>query len=378
MSNDESPSADALGATAATSGNGAAANESHDDDKDTAEQKEQQTHGNVLAGSNNSSQKGRARRRGRGNINRNRRKGKDGTNPGAQPNQHKPDAAGGGGGGRVRNSYLKIVVDDASVDLLHGTARRIRQEVRQRFPDVPKDDETGDAKEGSTKASADAADNTDEPPPDDKDQPPPKQQKRRPPRPLTFKPRSRDSLHMTFFFGGTTICEIPPEELMEWHDKVMARLQQASENTDDNSGDDAEASRYTLQFRGLSLFPPGRNTLVVGIFDGSPELHRLHNDLRDIARNSNSDGLKEVVQRSKKRWTVHVTLGDLHGGGRGDAKKETLKELGKMLEVGIGLEALGEQDESTNPPSFTAKVWGVAMGGPVPPQVELKWDHFFI
>ena len=85
------------------------------------------------------------------------------------------------------------------------------------------------------------------------------------------------------------------------------------------------------------------------------------------------------MKRSKERWTAHVTLGDLYGGGRGEAKEEKLNEMTKMLQDGLGLEALKMQEDVlvVNPSNFTAKVKGIAMGGPVPPQVELNWDHLF-
>ena len=286
---------------------------------------------------------------------------------GSQNTKKQTGGGDGGYGKRVRNSYLKIVMDDESVDLMFDMAQRIRQVIRERFPDVPKDEqEEGTSKDG--KEMSDVDQNHDDRQP---------LKKRKPPRPLTFKPRSRNSLHMTFFFGGTTICEIPPEELVEWHDQVMDRLRQASKSMSDNKSGPTESSRYTLQFRELCLFPPQRHTLIVAIFDGSPELHKLHDDLRDIAKDSNSDGLKEVVKRSKERWTAHVTLGDLYGGGRGEAKQEQLNELAKMLQDGIGLEVLEGKEGMMHPSDFTAKVKGIAMGGPVPPQVILDWDYFF-
>ena len=281
--------------------------------------------------------------------------------------KHKKKAAGGGG--RARNSYLKILMDDESVDLMHDMAQRIRQVVRKNFPDVPEYqvEDTNETVTSDKLCDGNGLKGTGYPPP----------KKRKPPRPLTFKPRSRNSLHMTFFFGGTTICEIPQEELEVWHDQVMARLKLASRPVGNNESGETEASRYTLQFRELCLFPPRRNTLVVAIFEGSQGLHRLHDDLRDIAKDSNSDGLKEVVNRSKDRWTAHVTLGDLYGGGRGEVKQESLIELAKTLKDGAGLEVFQEKDAMMRPSDFTAKVRGIAMGGPVPPQVELNWNHFF-
>ena len=60
----------------------------------------------------------------------------------------------------------------------------------------------------------------------------------------------------------------------------------------------------------------------------------------------------------------------LRPGGRGGEKKENLKELAKLLEVGLGLEESGDHYIDT------VQVRGVAMGGPVPPQEELNWDFF--
>ena len=96
----------------------------------------------------------------------------------------------------------------------------------------------------------------------------------------------------------------------------------------------------------------------------------MHDDLRDIAKRSPAKGLREVVQRGKEKWTAHVTLGDLRGGGRSGAKKEILKELAKLLEDGLGFEESCDNID-------TVQVRGVAMGGPVPPQVDLNWDFSF-
>jgi len=240
-------------------------------------------------------------------------------------------------GVRIRNSYLKIVMDDGSVDRLHAMAQRIRhvmKEAGEMAASVSDDDEHGNEEKERSQT-----------------------------RPLTFKPRSRQSLHMTFFFGGTTLCELPPDELLEWHGEVMDRLKQ--EQAEDV---------LRLEFRELRLFPPRRRSLIVAIFEASPALHRLHDDLRDIAQSSRSEGLRTVVRRSQERWTAHVTLGDLRGGGRGEGKKARLQELDHVLKDGMGLDCLGEGGEKEE---MMAKVKGVAMGGPVPQQVELNWDHHF-
>ena len=143
----------------------------------------------------------------------------------------KPASAATGGGGRLRNSYLKIVMDDDSVDRMHGMAQRIRREVRERFADSGLEDKQ------LTAFAADGTNTSDQSP------------KKPPPAPLTFRPRSRNALHMTFFFGGVAIREIPPEDLVEWHDAVMARLRQTNQPiTGSSSSGETESSRYNLTF----------------------------------------------------------------------------------------------------------------------------------
>jgi len=361
-----------------------------------------------------------------------------------------PGAVDGGGGRRVPNSYLKIIMDDAALDTMHNMSQIIRDSVRDKFelPVVKETLETDAAKsKGCTSVDANkeaSAASDDVASPIDgveqvgkrakdcndgpgaaateqqekkleTDQGKSNQERKRPKRPLAFKPRSRKGMHMTFFFGGTILCELPSEELREWHGKIMTRFQKAKEATaspdatsnidsDIDSGaneeeteqqqhqkrqDRCEADGYTLQFKELCLFPPRRNTLIVAIFEASPALHRLHDDIRDIAKNSESEQLASVVQRSKEKWTAHVTIGDLHGG---ISKKADLKELSALLSDGLGMTALkvtdpevsGKEDQveaeespAPAPSSFTARVRGVTMGGPVPKQVELDWDYYF-
>ena len=394
-----------------------------------------------------STRRGRRRRGGRRNksapgaVDVGQEDSKDASN-----NQKK--GGGGGGGRRVPNSYLKIIMDDAALGTMHNMAQIIRDAVRDKFElpvveEMEEEEDLGTAKlletdaaksEGGTSmdanketsaASGDVGNPRDGGEQVDKrakdcnggpaaateqqekklktDQGKSNQERKRSKRPLTFKPRSRKGLHMTFFFGGTILCELPVEELQEWHGKIMRRFEEAKASNNIDSGandeetqqqqqeqrqDQCEADGYTLQFKELCLFPPRRNTLIVAIFEASPALHRLHDDIRDIAKNGESELLASVVQRSKEKWTAHVTIGDLFGGV---SKKADLKELAALLSDGLGMTALKvtdpeataeeeqvEAEESPAPlPSFTARVRGVTMGGPVPEQVELDWDYYF-
>uniref|UniRef100_A0A7S4MBN1 Uncharacterized protein n=1 Tax=Odontella aurita TaxID=265563 RepID=A0A7S4MBN1_9STRA len=93
-----------------------------------------------------------------------------------------------------------------------------------------------------------------------------------------------------------------------------------------------DADSCILRFKTLRLFPPGRNTLVVAEFEASDALRLLHDDVRDVALNHECEELRNVVRRSKERWTAHVTIGDIRGGTKGE-----VRALGYRLGEGLGL-----------------------------------------
>ena len=166
------------------------------------------------------------------------------------------------------------------------------------------------------------------------------------------KPRSKQSLHLTFFFGGQVLCALPTEELIKWHTEIKGRVQQISPSTVD---------AYTLTFQRLRLFPPKRNSLIVAEFNVSPSLHRLYEDVVDIALSSETTNnmLAQVVGRKQERFLAHVTLADIP---RSWGKSE-LEQLGLVL----------QQQKS----DMHALVNGLTMGGPRPQQTNLDWDFYF-
>ena len=79
---------------------------------------------------------------------------------------------------------------------------------------------------------------------------------------------------MTFFFGGEALCELPPNELLDWHTKVQNRLNEANfvllegqNNKNNNKMDDGEKAQddYYFDVTDMRLFSPGRNNLVRAI-----------------------------------------------------------------------------------------------------------------
>jgi len=195
---------------------------------------------------------------------------------------------------------------------------------------------------------------------------------------LRINPRSLNSLHMTFFFGGEILCELSREELTDWHGQVKKRIQQSFPSSSNNEKDDnpavgtdssliddngnADGEDYWFRLNGLCLFPPQRKNLIVASLEASPSWHALHNDIRAIAAQSPSEQLRSVVQSTSfQEWKPHITLANLRSSGPRRSQKLQQERLQELLD---------QVDLSTVP---TLKANGIAMGGPIPEQAPLDW-----
>jgi len=192
-------------------------------------------------------------------------------------------------------------------------------------------------------------------------------------RPFKVKPRSRHSLHMTFFFAGEVPCELPPDELRDWHSELTecfreSGLYPASQFPETKpkktaAGNDND---FSFQLVGLSLFPPKRKNLIVAILEASPPWHELHNKVMKIAKQSTSEGIREITKRKgKPKWTAHITLANIVGG-----TKEDSRELSSYLEN-------FSQEELNNEKDVLLTTRCISMGGPVPDQLDLDWTFHF-
>ena len=163
-------------------------------------------------------------------------------------------------------------------------------------------------------------------------------------RTLRIKPRSLSSLHMTLFFGGETLCEIPVEELTAWHGQVSKRLHKTFHDKLD----------YSFQITDLQIFPPRRNNLIVAILEPAENWQSLHNDLRAFA--SEHETLQTVLNYSRDKWTAHITLANLIN----ERNKPQMKILREIL-------------ANTNV-TMSVQPSSISMGGPVPQQdTTLDW-----
>ena len=217
---------------------------------------------------------------------------------------------------RVRNSYLKLSLDESVFNSLHQLICQTKDHW----------DSSSARKQQGHHHQQQQQDTVSK-----------KQSKRY----LTIKPRSLSSLHMTYFFCGKVLDEMSSDELRLWN--MMVRDCLAAHNKS-NSTDDFTTSldEYKLQFKGLQLFPPNKNYLIVAVFESSSKLDGLYEELCNLAalKKSMQDGasddktyifplLSELTARhhSKRNnnnspsWVAHVTLGNLSGGNTEDIKR---------------------------------------------------------
>jgi 2'-5' RNA ligase len=257
------------------------------------------------------------------------------------------------------NSYLKVLLDDKTMDILYEMAVQVQARIQESM-------EEQEQKEANRTTSEDI-EKTEKDPPQQQQQKQSKASKRKL---IRFKPRSRVSFHMTLFFGGEIICELPPNELLEWHGRVSERLGKSGFRFQD-SGDDSISSTDDFSFEvvGLKVFPPQRKNLIVAILEPAPAWHVLHNDIRELAKDEScSKALAEITRYSKDKWISHITLGNLYGG-----TKEQLRSLDPLLQEVFQSKLPVDNDGSSND-CLAAFTSGIAMGGPVPEQLELDWD----
>lgn len=258
---------------------------------------------------------------------------------------------------RVRNSYLKLSLDKSAFHSLHELIRITKQQWDSSH-------ERQDLKRVSKKQSK---------------------------RQLTIKPRTLPSLHMTYFFCGKVLEDMTSDELHLWNAMVRERLLEYNNANDATSSSDGE---YTLQFKGLKLFPPNKHYLIVAMFEPSSKLYGLYEELCNLAMSEKpshhhhvSDTMgdeskylfpllaeltksqHEKRNQSKENspsWVAHVTLGNLSGGNGEDVKRlhswlEDYKyQAIDMLQIVNGI-----------------NVNGLALGGPIPSHVDLDWHYPF-
>jgi 2'-5' RNA ligase len=212
-----------------------------------------------------------------------------------------------------------------------------------------------------------------------------------------IKPRSLESLHMTLFFGGETLCQVDKGPLEDLHRRFTSVIHSSgfvgtsptsstggtSITTNDSSSttpdtkmtSTASPDDFWFIIKDVRLFPPRRHNLVVAILEAAPAWHALHNDLRDAARAVESDEIQTVLGYSKETWVSHITLANINGP-KGRFNKQPLVQRLQVLLRDSPISPWQDNDDNDSQSRIFAK--GISMGGPMPTQVELDWNfaHF--
>jgi len=276
------------------------------------------------------------------------------------------------------NSYLKVLLDHSTMQLLQTTILDIRQKVQESNEKETGVVEGGEERTNKEETAEETNVNLNQP------------QQRNEPRPLLrIKPRSLESLHMTLFFGGEILCELSPEELTAWHEQVAKRIQQSfppssdgptknlldfcrcccsggSAATGNSENDDDDDDCYWFRLKEVCVFPPHRKNLIVATLEASPAWHTLHDDIRAIAAHSeSSERLRNLVESTSfEKWTPHITLANIIASGPRSVQRAQTKRLGEML----------QEIELSESLQGVLKANAITMGGPVPQQVPLDWN----
>ena len=209
---------------------------------------------------------------------------------------------------------------------------------------------------------------------------------------LKIKTRSLQSLHMTYFFCGTILNEMPSDQLELLNSMLHERLRDIDNK--DNS--------YYLKFKSIELFPPQRKNLIAGTFESSLALDELYQEVCDIAMTPKRDTeqredneykhpfanmqkeyefpslrsavFKEMKKRNQHRkrnnnissWVPHVTLANIVGG-----KNSGIKELNSWLNK----EQFDLKASSLYQDYITVN--GLSLSEPYPENVDLDWSFPF-
>ena len=233
---------------------------------------------------------------------------------------------------RVRNTYLKISMDDAVFNQLHTA-----------ICDVSRQWQDENSQSSISKKQANKQ--------------------------MSINPRTCQSLHMTYFFASQVLDEMSSSELQLWHEMVGRCI------LEHNKGSSRD---YSLRMNKLRTFPPNRDYLIVAEFDPSNDLVELYDELCKLAVKEKENSCKEEIddieyefpllqaltsRQQKSNWIAHITLGNISGGSKDDMA--TFKQW------------LGNKSIQVDAISSKISIQGLTIGGPVPRQAELDWNFPF-
>ncbi|KAK3267555.1 hypothetical protein CYMTET_23894 [Cymbomonas tetramitiformis] len=158
-----------------------------------------------------------------------------------------------------------------------------------------------------------------------------------------FSATPYEKLHLTFVFCGEQLSRLPRERLTAMYHDIRVVTEAAS----------LSLSGCRLTFQNLSLFPPGKNNLIVAHFDAPRTLRDLRQAVYALCLEAG------VAVTGDDEWAAHVTLGKI---------KATRAQLGKVSLHNVATIA-------PELPDLLAQ--GIILLGAQPKQAGLSWDTAF-
>lgn len=303
---------------------------------------------------------------------------------------------------RVRNSYLKLLLEDAVLDQLYHITCQMKHEWEEEVEGRQRKMDNALIKDNDGQVVVVV-------------QPTIIRSKKQTKRQLvTIQPRSRSSLHMTFFFLGKVLDRMTSTDVQRWQIMVKeccVAMDNSSEGDDNNHHHHHQDYSLLLKFKALTMFPPGKSNLLVATFDPSIALDTLYEKLWHLALSEKSPKttstsdcydddtavleMKEeyefpllrdlMLQQQKKRkqcgsapsWVAHVTLASIVGGS-----KEERNSFGEWVNgmAGTSRDSVTiAEKELAALQSHSIHALGVALGGPIPDVREhiIDWNFPF-
>jgi hypothetical protein len=244
-----------------------------------------------------------------------------------------------------RNAYLKVELDGASLDRLHRAVLTIRDRVDawQQQQAQPRVASATTEAEGSSNRSDNEpqldrdgafSDNDDESNHNDtiisaaSDDPRDDSSSSR--SPLSVRPRSRHSLHLTLLFGGEGLGRLPRDELVKFHSRISdvllgpglfelveGKRQSSSKEPPNEIGcgdaDFWKDPRHCFRIVGLRTFPPRRNNLIVAVLEAPETWKCIHGSILQCA---SSTPISATLTETSTTTTVQTdsTATESNGG----------------------------------------------------------------
>lgn len=178
----------------------------------------------------------------------------------------------------------------------------------------------------------------------------------------SWSPLTVSQLHMTFFFCGEELGALPRAVLEAWHSELCRSLRDVQQS-------DFSLNDCRMRLKGLEVFPPEKQNLVVATFEVPRALHLLHERVITCTRSlastfpgSTGAGLLALASNNGARaWNPHCTLGKLHApkGLVANVANQAIHEV-------LGAGEICEQTQ-------VARSDGLLMCGVAPKQAKIDW-----